>query len=248
MSSLDVPTELQRGGRVGHSDDNLASSLWLLDRVAQLSGRENLAGAAVLDMGCGNKFTQTILRENIAIGSYTGIDVYRDLIEYLQSSVDDPRLEYQHVDIHNAMYNTEGKPLSELTGLNVPDAHFDIVCLFSVFTHLAPHDYPAMLKLLRPYIKPDGVLVFSLFINEVAANGQGYIAGVHDQLTAGLTEEQKAAPIPAFVDMDPAQPLKWAVYSREYAHELLEGTGWEKRSLELPVDPYVQHHFVCSPA
>ncbi|QFU77394.1 class I SAM-dependent methyltransferase [Halioglobus maricola] len=247
MSKLEVPTELQRGGRVGQLDNNLESSRWLLDRIARLSGREDLADAAVLDMGCGNKFTQAILREEIPIGSYSGIDVYRELIEYLQRSVDDPRCSYQHVDIHNAMYNPEGHPLASLEGLALAEGHFDIICLFSVFTHLAPHDYPAMLKLLRPYIKPDGVLVFSLFINEVAENGQGYISGIAEQLTRGMTPEQKASPPPPFVDMDPKQPLKWAIYSREYAHELLADTGWRMRSLELPVDPYVQHHFVCEP-
>ena len=35
---------------------------------------------------------------------------------------------------------------------------------FSVFTHLAPHDYAVMLKLQRRYIKPGGKRVFSVFL------------------------------------------------------------------------------------
>jgi SAM-dependent methyltransferase len=43
---------------------------------------------------------------------------------------------------------------------------FDVISLFSVFTHLAPHDFPAMLRALRPCAARDGRLIFSLFINE----------------------------------------------------------------------------------
>jgi hypothetical protein len=43
---------------------------------------------------------------------------------------------------------------------------FDLICLFSVFTHLAPHDYVAMLRLLRRHATPDARLIFSLFVRD----------------------------------------------------------------------------------
>jgi hypothetical protein len=35
-----------------------------------------------------------------------------------------------------------------------------------VFTHLAPDDFVAMLRLTRRHVKTDGRLVFSLFLND----------------------------------------------------------------------------------
>ena len=58
--------------------------------------------------------------------------------------------------------------------------------------------------------------------------------------------------IKTFKDLDPEQPLKWAVYSERFARELIEGTGWTPLELSQPDGPsnsvaYIQHHFVCAP-
>jgi hypothetical protein len=53
-------------------------------------------------------------------------------------------------------------------------------------------------------------------------------------------------PRPAFRDLDPAHPLKWAVYSEEFARELIEGTGWKALTLSPP-NVHIEHHFVCAP-
>jgi cyclopropane fatty-acyl-phospholipid synthase-like methyltransferase len=97
--------------------------------------------------------------------------VSEEIIEFLRESVDDPRFAYHHVNAHNELYNPEGDPLSEETEL--AEGKFDVICLYSVFTHLAPHNYRSMLKLLRRYVKPDGRLVFTLFIDEPSEGGAG---------------------------------------------------------------------------
>ena len=124
-----------------------------------------------------------------------------------------------------------------------------------MFTHLAPADYRAMLRLVRRHVRPDGHLLFTLYVNEITTGGHGLIdawikpAGrtsavgkeAAGRLAAGLSG------VEPFVDLKPAQPLTWAVYSREHAHELIQGTGWKVVSLSDP-DPYLQHHFHCVPA
>jgi len=144
------------------------------------------------------------------------------------------------------MYNPAGEMLSENFDLPVAEGAFDVICLFSVFTHLAPHDYSLMLKLLRRYIKPGGKLIFSLFVFENTPGGHGFV----ERRTAGyeISEEdiKNWDGPPDFVDWDPNQPLKWAVYSRESALKLVEGTSWQVESLNYP-EPYIQHYMVCSP-
>ena len=113
-----------------------------------------------------------------------------------------------------------------------------------------------MLKMLRPYVKPDGKLLFSLFINERTPNGLGFIDNVQKQWEKNApqldeTNERSAAyfaeqKVPDFIDFDPKQPLKWAIYSREHALELIEGSGWTVDAVHDPEEA-IQHYVVCSP-
>jgi hypothetical protein len=41
--------------------------------------------------------------------------------------------------------------------------------------------------------------------------------------------------------------LRWALYSRRRAFELLEGTSWQVESLHDP-EKFIQHYFGCCPA
>ena len=161
---------------------------------------------------------------------------------------------------------------------------FDVITLFSVFTHLAPHDYVAMLRVLRRHVAPDGRLLYSLFIDEPYAAGYGFQRTVGDVLARRLAEGGEEAEalrdaiarrvaeameagggpgggaegseatvghdatgeVPGFVDAVPERPLAVALYTRELAHELVEGTGWEVVEEHQPGE-HIQHHVVCRP-
>jgi hypothetical protein len=71
---------------------------------------------------------------SLPTGHYAGIDVEPEVIEWLQANVPDPRFEFHHLDAHNALYNPHGKPLESFDLLPVGPRHFDLICLFSVFT------------------------------------------------------------------------------------------------------------------
>jgi hypothetical protein len=58
--------------------------------------------------------------------------------------------------------------------------------------------------------------------------------------------KNSARDVKPFVDLDPDRPLMRALYSREYAYELIEGTDWIPLKL-LPPNRYAQHHFICAP-
>jgi Methyltransferase domain len=90
------------------------------------------------------------------VGTYVGVDVYADMIDFLKQNVADPRFGYHHIDVRNERYNPDACPMTDDTDLGVGDRQFDLICLFSVFTHLNPHDYRTMLRLLRRYCGPTG--------------------------------------------------------------------------------------------
>ena len=243
---LRVPQELRRGGKL--YDEEIAEdyAAKIIDLVASYAGVPDLRDLSVLDFGCGYRLAQTLLRRSLPIGRYAGVDVYRELMEYLQANVREPNFEFHAFDLHNEMYNPDGQMLSADLQLPVREASFDMICLFSVFTHLAPHDYAPMLKMLRRYVKPGGKLLYSLFVYETTPGGLGFI----DKISAGLNLkpehiENWEGP-PDFRDWDPKQPLKWAIYSRKHALELVEGTGWEVEALNDPLE-FIQHQMVCRP-
>lgn len=269
-----VPLELRRG--VHRSDQEwLPGALELLDLLASAFGRADLATASVLDVGCGTKLAAAIVNRSVPIGRYVGVDTDAEVTSFLAERLDDPRMSFHHLDAHNELYNSGGRPLASYERLPGVEGQFDIVCLFSVFTHLAPHDYTAMLELLRAHVTPEGGLLFSLFVNERTEQVAGefrreflrrWEAGdpeivsalnqeVRRRRQAGLPDVPDEAgsgvtddsTIPDFIDRVPEQPLLEAAYSESYARRLIEGTGWEVVELRPPVRRLIQHHFICRP-
>jgi SAM-dependent methyltransferase len=240
-AQLRVPREFRRGHRKDEAGE-IRSAVALIDHVTRHFGLADLGDTAILDVGCGVKLTQALLTFDLPVGAYVGVDVYKAMIEFLRGNVDDPRFEFHHVNIHNARYNPTGERMTDDTRLPLREgATFDLVCLFSVFTHLAPHDYPLMLKLLRRYVRPEGRLLYSLYIDERTESGHGLMDGFAKQFGDGAVGKTVD-----FQDLKPDKPLDWALYSERFARELIEGTGWEVERLDPP-NEFIQHHFTCRP-
>jgi SAM-dependent methyltransferase len=160
-------------GLIAGREEWFDSALFAIDLLTRTLGRSDLAGVEVLDVGCGTKIVKALLDHELPIGHYAGVDASSEVIEWLRANVSDPRFEFHHVDAHNAMYNPTGKDLATFELLPVEAGRFDLICLFSVYTHLAPHDFEAMLRLLRRHGRPDGVLLFSLFPRRPRRVGRG---------------------------------------------------------------------------
>jgi SAM-dependent methyltransferase len=255
VDDLVVPSGLCRNA----TDDPVGAvdaAVRLIDHMCEHIGVRDLGGLDVLDFGCGVRFTQAFLNRGVPIKHYVGVDVSHVVIDFLQSNVSDPRFEFFHLDAHNDLYNPTGRPLSGLTVPELERRQFDLICLFSVFTHLAPPDYTAMLKLLRRFVNTDGRLFYTLFINEPTEGGFGYVdrvsaalaAAQHPRMRAGVRSDVgENERVPAFRDDDPTRPLLVALYSRTHAMELIDGTGWRVVDVSPPILD-MQHHIVCVPA
>ncbi|MEM7691472.1 MAG: class I SAM-dependent methyltransferase [Pseudomonadota bacterium] len=248
---LEVPVELRRGRHRNNQESSVASAVKILNYLAHHLGLKDFSATDMLDMGCGVKFTQAFLNEELPIRKYVGVDLYPEMIDFLKKTVVDPRLSYYHANFQNEMYNPNGRPLARFQELPLAGTQFDVITLLSVFTHLEPKDYVSMLRLLRKYVKPDGRLIYSLFIDEFTEGGFGLIDTYQKVLekNSALAEAPKDLKrvVAPFRDLDPSQPLKWALYSEAHARELIEGTGWEVLSLTPPPASWLQHHFLLKP-
>jgi SAM-dependent methyltransferase len=220
---LVIPEELHRNAPEVHAVGPENTGSILIDLVVESLGLGDLGASDVLDVGCGVRFTQAILNRGIPIRSYTGVDVHRPLIEYLRREVDDPRFSFAHWDAKNAMYHPAGTKINRDSRLPV-EGTFDVLWLFSVFTHLEPSDADALLTILRRHVRPGGALFFSAFLDQ-----------------DGTIDE--------FEDRLPAYPLSRACYSERYLRALVEANGWSISSLSPPSpERFIQHHLVCRPA
>ena len=218
---LIVPDHLHRNAPDVHARGPEHTGSTLMSLVVERLGLVDLAKSDVLDVGCGVRFTQAIVNCDIPIGSYTGVDVYRPLIEYLQREVDDPRFRFLHWDAQNDRYNPEGVKLTPESRLPIR-GDFDIIWLFSVFTHLYPDDASALLSILRQHVRPNGALFFSAFVDDVVAR---------------------------FEDRIPEDPLAYPCYSKSYMEQLIVGAGWTVSYVGPPShEHFIQHYFVCRPA
>jgi len=219
---LEVPEGLHRNAADVAAAGYEHTGETLINLAIRSVGLENLTNTDILDVGCGVRFAMTIINRQIPIKSYTGIEVHRPIIDFLQEHVAayDIRFRFAHWNVHNQMYNPEGVQLSSQDKLPI-DGLFDLIWLFSVFTHQNPKDSLALLRILRNYIRKNGRLFFSAFIDD---DLESYEDRSEDE--TGLA----------------------GYYGRRYMRLLIEEAGWKIEALHAK-DPenYIQHYFVCSP-
>jgi SAM-dependent methyltransferase len=255
VSGLPVPSALQRSAHLDRQEW-IESGAFAVELLCRTMTRDDLAGVEMLDVGCGTKIVKTLLDHSLPVGRYVGIDVSTAVIDWLNANVTDPRFEFHHLDARNDLYNPTGTPLAQFQQLPVGQSRFDLICLFSVFTHLAPDDYVAMLRLLHRHVKTDGRLLFSLFLND-AERPSPFALAVEAALASddpAVVQQAKAALAGArvptrdggFLDEVPDRPLLKALYDADFARELIEGTGWELMSVNPP-ERHIQHYIVCRP-
>ncbi len=51
-------------------------------------GRPDLGGRDLLDVGCGVRFTQTLINRSLAFRSYAGIEVSLPIVQWLKENVE----------------------------------------------------------------------------------------------------------------------------------------------------------------
>lgn len=119
----------------------------------------------ILDMGCGNGRWAVGLEQQLFQGSYIGVDVVPESIEFCKSLfAGDDRFEFHHHDIHNAFYQPRAATNPERLTLAIADESIDSVICNSLFSHLerdtAVEHY---LRTMRRVTKHGGFAWFTFF-------------------------------------------------------------------------------------
>jgi SAM-dependent methyltransferase len=217
---LDVPAHLHRNSkRVADAGYEETGQL-LIDFAIRRLGLETLASADILDVGCGVRFVQTIINRRIPVGSYTGIEVYRPIVDFLKTHVEarDARFRFAHWDVRHALFHPEGAVALADAPLPVSGS-FDVIWLYSVFTHLDETDMRAMLRHLRPALRPGGRLLFTAFVDP-------HLDG--------------------FESRSPEHPLQMMFVGARTMEGLLRDTGWTPlRFHPVGDEPFIQPCYVC---
>lgn len=217
---LHIPEEFRRGALRGDEKTSIESAVNNLKRIATLTERDDFSNLKILDYGCGVKFSQALIQYEVEVRAFVGMDVFHQMIKYLNENVTMPNFEYHTVPFRNEMYNKNGVPLTATSELPGDIDAYDLFTLQSVFTHFNPTDFLATLQVLRRYAARDARMLFTCFID----NDQE-----HD-----------------FVDSVPGKPLLRAFYKEMFIREMLEASDWKIISLQPP-GFQMQHQFICEP-
>ena len=221
LQVIRVPDQLQRNAPDVLSDGVEETGESLLKGLAARLDRINLVGLDLLDIGCGVRFTQTLINRNLPFASYTGIEVSRPIVEWLKENVEakDERFRFVHWNVHNSMYNPKGQPTNRYQNFPVA-GDYDVIMAFSLITHLAPQDTAHVLRLARKAVRRDGFLFFSAFCD---------------------------VSVEKFEDRIPGKPLLNAFYNRCYLEALIDNANWTVVSYEEPAG-YIMNSFLCKPS
>ncbi|MBZ0111234.1 MAG: class I SAM-dependent methyltransferase [Thermoanaerobaculia bacterium] len=121
----------------------------------------------VLDLGCGLGRVAMPLQGVLGHrGSYDGVDVVPEMIAWDTEHITScsPNFRFHHLDLHNGMYNPNGK--LEIADLRFPfdDDSFDLAWATSLFTHLLEADTIAYFHELSRVLRPGAWALATFFL------------------------------------------------------------------------------------
>jgi SAM-dependent methyltransferase len=198
---------------VGHGDFRATGEEFLGLFRTQADLRPN---DRVLDVGCGiGRMARPLVPVLQPPGSYDGFDIAEPGIRWCQAHYRDTAapFRFQHADVHNSVYNPDGRDTPETYTFPYGDGSFDLAIATSVFTHLLPEAADHYLAEAARVLAPNGRLFATWFLTE--AQDPPPPPFRHDPATAPATTT------------DPAAPETAVGYPESWLRERLEANGLE---------------------
>ena len=214
---LEIPKIFRRGSLQFRDMASVRSGINIVNYMDQYKPIKN---AKILDFGCGVKIAQALRQLDDPQKKYYGLDLYSEMIEFLQGELsDNKKYEFAKVPFHNDMYNKDGTPMLPDSKLPIKDVKADIICMFSVITHMNPEDTFAILSLLKRYASKETRLIFSCF---------------------SLPNQKED-----FIDEDPKRPLLRALYNRDFLVDIIGRAGWDIVEEKPRIPRVLNDNFIC---
>jgi SAM-dependent methyltransferase len=118
----------------------------------------------VLEIGCGIGRDAIPLADLLPRGSYLGVDVIRDSIDWCNANIArlHPNFRFVHFDVRDQLHNPRGTTRTLDIVLPLADSSVDRVIAQSVFTHMAEVDTTHYFREFRRVMSA-GAMVFATF-------------------------------------------------------------------------------------
>lgn len=173
------PRQMRCGGREYHDNEfYLKSARAEADRLIDIG---LTADMPLLDVGCGQGRLAIGLLDRVGeMKHYRGIDVRLGYIEWCQEFITrkHPGFQFVLVDARNERYSPKGRLISKAFRFPFEGEEFDIIYLFSLFTHMVAEDVRIYLAEFRRLLSPSGKIFFNAFIeksvSDMTINPKGY--------------------------------------------------------------------------
>lgn len=121
---------------------------------------------SVLDVGSGIGRTAIALTGYLRKDAvYEGFDVVKSGVDWCQGNItrNYPNFKFKHVDLENDLYNRIGRGADSFE-FPYPSSFFDVVFLFSVFTHMDKNEIGNYLSEINRVLKQGGRCLCTFFI------------------------------------------------------------------------------------
>jgi SAM-dependent methyltransferase len=120
-------------------------------------------GAKILDIGCGTGLLGIASEPFVGEGgSYTGIDVMKEDVDFCRSQYTAPNYSFIHFDLANPSYAAAQS--TELKPWPIPPASQDMVTALSVWTHLSEKDATFYFNEIARVLHKGGKAMITFFI------------------------------------------------------------------------------------
>ena len=148
----------------GGSLDYTAKGFEFLHYFTQYGGLKS--NENVLDIGCGIGRMARPLTRYLTTGSYVGMDVMPDGLEWCAENISSKyqNFSFQRMDVFNEYYNPGSKTEACDYRFPFPDGSFDFIYLTSVFTHLLRPDVEQYLSEISRLLSDGGRLFSTWFL------------------------------------------------------------------------------------
>lgn len=182
---------------------------------------------AVLEIGCNHGRTMLALLEYLQEGArYEGFDIDPPTVAYASQHLGSDRfpVAFRCFDIHNSLYNPNGKERVETFRFPYEDGEFDVAFAGSVFTHMTRKGVANYFGETGRVLRPGGRALFSVFVHD-NYRGPGTPTSPDYHFDHRFEDEEDC-----YVT-DPARPELFVAYTEASLRDLVQRAGLRVRRI-----------------